>query len=261
MGLNYSDVESKRFGMRIYRGQYADFNEQEIERIVNEGNFDIIIVRYPTSTIYEHYRLVDFKNCKTIHADSLVYYSASLQEIDIKPLRNDILFEVIAPDDSEQLDDIIETIFSGYQNHYYANPCLSRPSIIEGYMEWAKSYIREESGRIAWFAKDRFSGKTIAFATCYNDAKGNSCEGILYGVMPECSGKGVYADLIRFTQSYYKGLGVETMMVSTQLQNVKVQRVWQSHGFKLLKSFETYHIVNNTVWEKKQIKNKANNGL
>ena len=249
MSIIYSEIESKRFGLRVYRGQYKDFDTSDVESIIKKDNFDIIIVRYPTATLYEHFRLVGYENCITIHADSLVYYVAPLQEIDIKPLRNNLRFEVVTSESDKCLDALVETIFSGYQNHYYANPCLQRKAITDGYIEWAKSYARCENGKIAWMAKDGLSGDVVAFATCFNNADESECEGILYGVMPEFSGRGIYADLIRFTQGYFKSIGMEKMKVSTQLQNYKVQKVWNSHGFKLDKSFETYHIINHSIWE------------
>lgn len=250
MRISYSEIESRRFGLRVYRGQYDEFDTKDIQRVINENDFDIIIVRYPTSTIYEHYQLVNLEHCKTIHADSLVYYSAPLQEIEIKGLRNDLEFEVVTSESESCLDSLVETIFLGYQNHYYANPCLQRKAVTDGYIEWAKSYVRQEEGKIAWIAKDDLTGDIVAFATCFNNVDESECEGVLYGVMPKFSGRGIYADLIRFTQGYFKNMGVKKMTVSTQLQNYKVQKVWNRHGFKLDHSYETYHIINQSLWEK-----------
>ena len=249
MSIAYSEIESKRFGLRVYRGQYDTFDTSDVEKTIKGGDFDIIIVRYPTDSINKHFQLECFDNCKIIHADSLVYYVAALQDIDIKPLCNDLWFELVTPETDECLDNLVETIFSGYQNHYYANPCLKKTAIIDGYIEWAKSYAKCESGKTAWLSKDSVTGDLVAFATCSCNLDKTESEGVLYGVMPNYSGRGIYADLIRFTQSYYKKMGVDKMIVSTQLQNYKVQRVWNSHGFKLDHSFETYHIINQSLWE------------
>ena len=163
MSITYSEIESKRFGLRIYRGQYEDFDIKDVQKIVDENDFDIIMVRYPTSTIFEHYQLVDLDRCKTIHADSLVYYSAPLQDIEIKGLRNDLEFEIVTSNSGKQLDALVETIFSGYQNHYYANPCLQRAEIIEGYLEWAKSFAMKTGHGVTWLIKDRKSSNNVAF--------------------------------------------------------------------------------------------------
>ena len=53
---------------------------------------------------------------------------------------------------------------------------------------------------------------------------------------------GIYSDVVRFTQNYFKAIGMKKMWVSTQLQNYSVQKSWIEEGFYLKKSFETYHI-------------------
>ena len=85
MCIGPSEIESKRFGLKVFRGQFESFDMADVNRIVCREEFDIIIVRYPTSTIYEHYKLLGLQGCKVIHADSLVYYSAPIQKIEIKP--------------------------------------------------------------------------------------------------------------------------------------------------------------------------------
>jgi ribosomal protein S18 acetylase RimI-like enzyme len=250
MNISYSELESKRFGMNIYRGQYDVFSINEIEHIVDNVDYDIIIVRYPTSTIYEHYRLNNLKKSKIIHADSLVYYSAPLQEINILPLRNNLIFETIGSANDSLLDHVVETIFSGYQNHYYANPCLSRSAIIEGYLEWAKSFTKTDDEGVTWLIKDGITLETVAFLACYFNKKNSVCDLKLGGVMPSFSGKGIYADFVRYAQNYFKNRNIKTMITSTQLQNIAVQRAWQKHGFRFDKSYETYHIVNEELWNR-----------
>lgn len=251
MGLNYSDVESKRFGMRIYRGQYEDFNEEAIERIVNEGIYDIIIVRYPTSTIYEHYKLLGLQGCKVVHADSLVYYSAPIQKIEIKQLRNELLFETITSESERELDYLVKTIFSGYQNHYYSNPCLKKSDIIDGYLEWAKSYANNTEKGVTWLIKDKVTRNIVAFLACSYDLKESISELRLGGVMPKFEGHGIYSDFVRYAQLYFKNMGIAALMTSTQLQNISVQRAWQSHGFRFDKSYETYHIIKDSLWNER----------
>ena len=248
MSISYSEVESKRFGLRVYRGQYESFETLDVEKIVKENDFDIIIVRYPTSTIYEHYKLVDFENCKTIHADSLVYYSALLQEIEIKPKCNDLQFDVVTRE-TEGLDDVIETVFLGYKNHYFANPCIEKSVIVEGYIEWAKSFAENQDNGVTWLIKDGKSMKNVAFQACYFDEKSSICDLKLGGVLPGFAKRGIYADLLRYSQTYFRNRGIRTMITSTQLQNVEVRRVWERHGFTFDKSYETYHIINNRIWK------------
>ena len=247
MSITYSEIESKRFGLRVFRGQYEKFDMADVLRIVHEKNFDIIIVRYPTSTIYEHYGLVGLDHCKTIHADSLVYYSAPLQQIEIKALRNNLEFVVVTKENTKQLESMVKSIFVGYQNHYYSNPCLPRKGIVEGYYEWAKSYFNNKG--VTWLIKDGKNKTDVAFLACYFDEKESISELKLGGVLPEFAGQGIYSDFVRYAQAYFKNKGIRSLITSTQLQNVAVQRAWQKHGFQFDKSYETYHIINQSIWE------------
>lgn len=252
-GLKYSEVESNRFGLRIYRGQYEDFDTKDVDRITHDNDFDVIIVRFPTETIFEHYRLVDFANCKTIHADSLVYYSAPLQEIEIKPLRNDLEFEVLGDGDESKLESVLKQVFAGYQNHYYSNPCLSRQAIIEGYLEWALSFSKSDDKGITWLIKDRNTRCVVAFLACSYDKTESVSELKLGGVLPDFEGRGVYSDFVRYAQHFFKEMGIRTLLTSTQLQNIAVQRAWQRHCFRFDKSYETYHIVNENLWKMHEV--------
>lgn len=236
--------------MRIYRGQYEEFDTKAVNDIVNGNNFDIIIVRYPTSTIYEHYRLVCFKNCRTVHADSLVYYSAPLQEIEIKPLRNDLQFEILTDSVGGQLGFMVKSIFSGYQNHYYSDPCLPRQAIVDGYLEWAMSFAKSVDDGVMWMIKDRTTKANVAFLACSFDEQKSVSELKLGGVMPEYEGLGIYSDFVRYAQRHFREMGFRTLLTSTQLQNVAVQRAWQKHGFRFDKSYETYHLINKNLWDR-----------
>lgn len=250
MSIDYSEIESKRFGLRIYRGQYESFTIKDLEKIVQDNSFDIIIVRYPTTTIYEHFQLAKFKGCKTIHADSLLYYTSPLQRIEVKPLRNNLQFEVVTPETSSRLDSIIESIFAGYKNHYFANPCLNKMSIVEGYVEWAKSFVRNTENGITWLVKDKDSKVDVAFQACYFDEKDSISDLKLGGVLPEFAKRGYYADILSYSQEYFKNMGLNSLITSTQLQNVAVRRVWERYGFEFERSYETYHIINQNIWDK-----------
>ncbi len=248
MSLEYSEIESKRFGYRMYRAQYEAFDTKEIESIVSSDDFDVIIVRFPTPSIYEHYRLAGFDNCITIHADSLLYYSAPLDQIDLKPISNNLQFEIVTPE-VEELDDVVDAIFSGYKNHYFANPCLRKKAIVEGYSEWAKSFARNQDNGVTWLIKEKSGNNNVAFQACYFDKNSSICDLKLGGVVPGYAKRGIYADILRYSQYYFKTMGIRTMVTSTQLQNAAVRRVWEKHGFVFDKSYETYHIINKRIWK------------
>jgi GNAT superfamily N-acetyltransferase len=137
---------------------------------------------------------------------------------------------------------IIPIIFKNYRNHYFSNPYLDKSEILEGYVEWASAYVTEiDTSKKSWLVyKDDI---LIGFATCSMNKIDNSCEGVLYGVHPEYSGGGIYTDIIRFTQAYFKEHNYEKMFVSTQIQNYTVQKVWQKESFLINNAYYTYHLM------------------
>lgn len=237
--INYSNVESSRFGANIFRYNNQDFNPKVLKSEIIKNDVDVLILRLPTNTKHTHSSLFKM-GFPIIHADSLVYYFVGLNSLDVKPFKNELEFEIISSKNVNILQEIVPIIFDEYQNHYFSNPFFPSEKISEGYVEWALSYTKEEPGKISWLVKK--DKKIAGFANCSFNIETKECEGILYGVMPNFSGQGIYSDIIRFTQAYFKEQGITKMWVSTQLQNYAVQKVWLREGFFLKKSFETYHI-------------------
>jgi acyl dehydratase len=237
--IKYSPVESARFGMNVYRGNITDPNAKVIRNLIVKNAVDLMILRIPSTSKNKHYLLLE-AGFDVIHADTLVYYTCNLQKAEIKQPVNSLDFVPISSENAGVLQEMIPVIFEGYQNHYFSNPVLDENLIKQGYIEWASSYHEDAEGRISWLVADQ--GECIGFATCSFDQDTREAEGVLYGVMPKAAGRGVYSDIIRFTQNYFKGKGYSTMVVSTQIQNIAVQKVWGRESFFINKSYDTYHL-------------------
>jgi len=237
--LSYSKVESSRFGLRVFRVVLDDLDTDDLLATILREQPDVVIGRLPAVNQGQLARL-DRLGIPWVSADSLVHYYADLDRFQPTALRNqDLEFSEATPDDADLLGSLIEEIFPGYTNHYYSNPVLDRSSILEGYVEWANGYIGGgDSDVTVWLAH---RGDTpVAFATCRYTP--DEAEGVLYGVRPNESGKGVYGDLIRFTLADSKKRGVERMHVSTQVQNFAVQAAWVRQGFVMRDALVTFHI-------------------
>ena len=250
--MHYSDSESRRFQLQVYRDHIEDIHLKEIIQEIESKNIDLAILRIPAEKQYQIAAL-EQGNLPYIIADTLVYYTVDLTKYTVDPLRNtDLIFAECKLADQRVIGERVDEIFPGYTNHYYSNPHLNKENILEGYKEWASGYIAEENpSRISWIVKrgDDFVG----FATCSFDA--TESEGVLYGVRPRFSGGGIYGDFIRFTQNYFQKKQIPAMKVSTQVQNYAVQKVWSREGFYLNKAYITIHI--NAFLRKKPVRNDS----
>lgn len=235
----FSALESKRFGFKIYRGNLLDIDINIIKKIIVDGKADIMILRLAAEKKHEHYKLVE-TGFPVLHCDTLTYYFCSLNTVEVQPLRNSLNFDIITPATADMLNGLVEDIFANYKNHYFSNPFFKKELILKGYQEWAGTFLHEvDNTKFSWLVK--FEDELIGFAMCSIDSE-NTCEGVLYGVKSKFSGRGVYSDIVRFTQKYFKDMGIKKMVVSTQIQNYSVQKVWVKEGFNLKNAFDTYHI-------------------
>jgi hypothetical protein len=253
--MHKSHLDSDRFNLNIHRGVLSNFNIDEIRDYIECNQLDILILRVDSAIKDQQSELFSLVY-PTIHCDTLVYYELDLKSHNPRSLKNDLNFEEINSENRDVITELVPQIFNNYKNHYSSNPYLDKRDIIDGYIQWANEYTtNEQTGKISWLVRDS-KNEIIGFATCsYNDET-YLCEGVLYGIVPTKSGGGIYGDLIRFTQNYFKEKGFLKMIVSTQVQNYAVQKVWSREGFHMNKCYDTYHInaflgESNTSVEKK----------
>ncbi len=239
--ISNSQTDSDRFKINVHRGVFNTFKFNYIKEYILLNNPDLLILRFASETIEQHYLLKEL-NYNILFTDSLVYYAINLQNIELKKLKNELFFREVTDETSVAFKSIIPTIFKDYKNHYFANPELPKEGIIDGYIEWASAYVNSiDESKKSWLVyKNEI---IIGFATCSINKIDNSCEGVLYGVLPDYAGGGVYTDIIKFTQNYFKEQNFEKMYVSTQIQNYAVQKVWQKEGFLIANAYYTYHLM------------------
>jgi ribosomal protein S18 acetylase RimI-like enzyme len=235
----YSELESKRFDANIYRCKTTDFDENSLSEQIKKHNVDVLILRLPTSTKAEHYKLLNLPY-PVLHADTLVYYKCDLSKTGNFPLRDDFSLVPVNKDSSEAIKNLIPIVFDGYQNHYFSNPLFDKSKIIDGIVEWGLSFF-EDSKKICLLAQN--DKKQIAAFICVNlDSNQKTGDLILAGVAPEFSNQGIYSFLIQQTLSFLTDNGYKEVLTSTQIQNVAVQKAWIKSGLSLAYSIDTYHI-------------------
>ncbi len=235
--IKFSYVESKRFGMNILRGLVNEVNPGKIRSQLIENQADITFLRIPSSVEGQN-KLLSQIGFDFIHAGTLIKYSIDL--VDYKsgnPADNQIQIRKANYKDAEILTTLVHDIFKDYRNHYLANRFLVEKYNNEGYSEWALSFLKDIN-------KDVFivsiQSIDVAFATVNPGPE--TVNIALNGVLPEYSGRGVYTYLLRFILDYYKRENKVSLDISTQIENLAVQRVWNTVGLKEEGIFNTYHI-------------------
>lgn len=232
-----SEVESRRFGRRVSRNTFESIDSQAV-RAIQQARPDLAIVRFPSSELAHVHRLAMF-GASPIVADTLVYYGCELASTIPRPLRNTALeFRRADSSRTDDLRGLVNLIFRDYRNHYVSNPTLDHEAILAGYVEWGLSFVSSRDRGVAWIVY--LNDRPVAFANCSSD--GDVFEGVLYGVHPEFAGQGIYGDLIAFTQAHAKEQQFRRMVVSTQIDNLAVQKAWVRQGFFLERPLNTVHL-------------------
>jgi GNAT superfamily N-acetyltransferase len=171
--------------------------------------------------------------------DTLVYYARDLGRTPLPTDPGMAHMHPVAPAEIDAVTDIARDAFRGYTGHYHADPRLERHACDEVYVSWTRRSceLREVAAEVFVYQLD---GSPAAFATMRMNSPAEG-EGVLFAVAPRAQGKGVYRTLIANGLRWCRAQGAERMVVSTQVTNVAVQKVWVRLGFEPSASYYTFH--------------------
>lgn len=233
----HSEVESLRFQMDVHRFRYREGSESEFIDQIRGTGWDLAIVRVPTSKLDLLGQLLAFPDARL--CDCLVEFTRDNRRVGPPSAIQTSGFEIMrfATSDLALLDDMVGQIFTNYANHYSRNPRLASFSLVDSYREWARGFV-DVTDRRCLLAT--VAGIPAAIATVKMT---EPTEGVLYGVLPEFQGRGLYHDLIRATVQDFVHAGSALTVVSTQLENRAVQVVWIKEGFRPTSSWYTVHLM------------------
>ncbi len=244
MNIFFSDTESARFGLPVYRSQSDVFDTKAIHTFLEAHPTALLICRVPVQAQPQLHQF-NAMGINYLMADTLLCYSYDLKQHLAKPLNNALTFEIARYSDEPILNELIQDIFKDYSNHYLANPILDKTSITAGYQEWMKAYLAaNEEDKITFLVKKNH--QLVGFAACRKITK-ETVEGALLGVKPAFSQQGIYTDIIRFVKDFFCQKETNTFRISTQIQNIPVQRIWIKEGFLLDKAWLTLHVFGREV--------------
>ena len=233
----YSEVESLRFEMNVHRFRYRQGPGSEFVDQIERATWDLAIVRVPTKDLDLVGQLLRLPGARL--CDCLVEFNRDNRRVGLPSKIQTAGFEIadLAPSALGLLDDMVEQIFTNYENHYSRNPALASFSLVDSYREWARGFV-DVAGRRCLLAT--VDGSPAAIATVKTT---EPTEGVLYGVLPDFQGRGLYHDLIRATVKDFVQAGSPSTVVSTQLENRAVQVVWIKEGFRPSESWYTVHLM------------------
>jgi GNAT superfamily N-acetyltransferase len=170
--------------------------------------------------------------------DTLAYFSRALDDA-LPRGAGAIGVRAAASGEHRAVKGVASRAFAGYFGHYHADPRLDRRQCDELYADWAeRSCLSREVADQVLVAT--LAGEIVAFLTLrLNDD--DAGEGVLFGVAPEAQGRGISRELMMGAMRWFKEQARSRMLISTQITNIAVQKVWSRLGFEPSKSYYTFH--------------------
>ncbi len=171
--------------------------------------------------------------------DSLVYYAFKYARKTIPDDDSPYTLRLAQPADAERITPVAAHSFQGYYGHYHADPRLDRAACDATYTDWARRSVTDPTMADAVLLVED-DNALLGFATLRMNSPEEG-EGILFGVAPEAQGRGIYRTMMIYGMRWIQERGAERMIVSTQLTNVAVQKVWARVGFEMDHAYYTFH--------------------
>ena len=233
MPLERNELETKRFGVVAAHLVDTDAGTEEIDDRAAVLGVEMLTARVHVDALRTVHRLEDagFRLM-----DTLVVYGRALADPPTAPARAaGTSIRVAHDDDAASVGAIAADAFTNYVGHFHADPLLDDTA----YVEWAESSVAANSADrpvlVACEDED-----VLGFLTLQGVGE-PTAEIVLNAVDPRHQGRGLYAALVHGAMTLATRAGTDKLVVSTQINNYAVQRVWSRLGFAHERSVYTLH--------------------
>jgi GNAT superfamily N-acetyltransferase len=233
-----SELDELRFGIRTVRGSVTS-SEQVRDLVADAGEQGVrfLIVRCSADDLSTAHAL---ESANGHLMDVLVYFARSLAAGSLPADNPQVDIRFGGPVDAPAVVKIAAAAFRGYFGHYHADPRLRREDCDEVYTSWARRSCESEEVAGAVLIAEQESGP-VGFMTLRMNSPEEG-EAVLGGVDPAAQGKGIYRSLLVRAMSWVAAKGGATMIVTTQISNRAVQKVWTRLGFEPDRAYLTFHV-------------------
>lgn len=172
--------------------------------------------------------------------DTLIYYARALDGKLTLEHRCSVPIRPFRPGDELAVRRVAAEAFHDYAGHYHNDERLDRRRVAAIYPSWAeRSCLSRQVADQVLVADDE--GSIVGFATLrVNDPQ--EAEGVLFAVAPQARGRSIYRAFMHEGMRWAMARGAQRMVVSTQLTNHTVQRVWTGLGFAPIRTLYTFHL-------------------
>jgi GNAT superfamily N-acetyltransferase len=234
--IGFSEIDSERFGVRVARAYIVSDRLSRVLEFCATERIDLLVARCRTSDL-EAAQGMESKGFLLM--DTLVYYSFDLTKKEIPEDPCKVRVRRLLPGDEEEIPKVASAAFKGYMGHYHADRRLDPGQCDEAYRSWAERSCTTDKAADEVLVAE-IGGKVAGFATLRLNSP-EEVDGLLFAVAPESQGKGICRLFMIRSLQWCRAQGAKRMVISTQVTNVSMQKVWCRTGFEPSHSYYTFH--------------------
>lgn len=231
----FSRLDSDRFGVRAARAHVVEDNLSHVLEFCAAECIELLIARCGADDLAAAQAM---ESHGFLLMDTLVYYGFDLSKKAIPADNRRFPIRRFRSEDGDPISKVAAAAFRGYTGHYHADRRLDRRKCDEAYSSWAERSCTRQAADEVLVAEDQ--GKVVGFATLRLNSPEEG-EGLLFAVAPEYQRHGVCRALMIQSLEWCGSQGANRMVISTQITNVAMQKVWCRVGFEPSSSYYTFH--------------------
>ena len=235
--VHMSAIDEKRFGIPTARASHVSLDSlPSIMDYCRSKSVVLLIARCMASELDAAQAM---EREGFLLMDTLVYYARDLARVPIPPDTGKIPMRPVRPGEEHTVKAVAAEAFLGYFGHYHADERLDRAKCDEIYPDWAfRSCVSRDVADEVLVAED---GPTIVGLATLRLNSAEEGEGVLFGIVPSAQRRGIYRSFMIGGMEWCLSKGAARMVVSTQITNIAVQKVWTRVGFEPHHAQYTFH--------------------
>jgi GNAT superfamily N-acetyltransferase len=235
--ISLSKIDEQHFGMKTAKA--SGLSEENIPEVLAYCDENGVVLLTTRSSVDDIAAAQELERNGFLIMDTLVSYLFDLSKKSIPEDKGKFAIRMHEPGDEESVKMVAMDSFKGYAGHYHADSRLDNSKCDEVYTSWAYSSVvsRDVADEVLIAVIEE---EIVGFATLKFNSPDEG-EGVLFGVAPKAQGKGIYGSFIISALDWFHSRGAKQVVVSTQVNNIAVQKVWTRVGFEPCYSHYTFH--------------------
>lgn len=231
-----SDIDRERFGFKTARvvGVTVD-NLTSILNFCGQEKVELLIARCNMADLHAAQAM---EKEGFLLMDTLVFYVFDILKQPLPVEQGIAVVRSVCEEEKDEMLSVARESFRGYVGHYHADLRLDQVKCDEAYSDWAhKAFASRQSDN---FLVGDVDGRIVAFGVLRMNSADEG-EMFLGGILPEFQGQRIYHSFLCKGVEWCIAKDARTMVISTQLKNIFVQKGLIKFGFEISRGYYTYH--------------------